>query len=165
MLSYSKPQFVVLNTTNHGLSNNTYRGSICFMKEIRENLKRLRESKSLSQSELAELCGFDGGKKSGQTRISNYEVGSRKIGVDDLITFANALDAGLEELLPVGSIKVTSGPKFSFLGAQEPQTNCDATNNSAQATKLINAIILLDKNGKLTQEISNSIITLLKAYK
>lgn len=53
---------------------------------IGERLKSLREERNLSQSGLAKLCGWPTA-----SRVGNYEIGSRKIGVDDAIVLANAL--------------------------------------------------------------------------
>jgi transcriptional regulator with XRE-family HTH domain len=165
MHSNTQPHCVVFKTTLSGLSSITLCDVVRTMKEIRENLKRIRKSKGLSQAQLAELCGFDGGKKAGQTRISNYEVGEREIGTTELIKFGKALGVGLEELLPTGTINVSKGPRFKYAELQEGKPSYEPHELSVQAKSLINLITSLDINKKLTKELAGSISTLLSAYK
>lgn len=54
---------------------------------IGERLKSLRGSKNLSQAQLSKLCGW-----ATASRVGNYELGVRSIGVDDAIILARALD-------------------------------------------------------------------------
>lgn len=61
---------------------------------IGQRLKRFRENRHLSQLKLAELVGWGS-----QSRIGNYESGSRKISVDDAILLADALGVTPSELL------------------------------------------------------------------
>ena len=49
-------------------------------------IKRLRESQNLSQAQLSKACGW-----SSPSRLGNYELGSRKVSVDDSICIAKAL--------------------------------------------------------------------------
>ncbi|EJD4606495.1 helix-turn-helix domain-containing protein [Escherichia coli] len=60
---------------------------------IAARLKQLREQKNMSQSKLAELCGWT------QSRIGNYEAGRRNVGVDDAITISKALGISPAELM------------------------------------------------------------------
>lgn len=60
---------------------------------IAARLKKAREQKGLSQKKLADLCGW------AQSRIGNYESGSRSIGIDDAITMADALGISAVELV------------------------------------------------------------------
>lgn len=60
---------------------------------IAARLKKAREEKGISQKKLADLCGWV------QSRIGNYESGSRNIGIDDAITIANALGISPVELV------------------------------------------------------------------
>lgn len=60
---------------------------------IAVRLKQLREQKNMSQSKLAELCGW------AQSRIGNYEAGRRNVGVDDAITISKALGISPAELM------------------------------------------------------------------
>jgi SOS-response transcriptional repressor LexA len=59
-----------------------------------ERLKTLREKWGLSQAALAEKCGW-----ASQSRVGNYEVGTRKISADDAIVLAKALGVGPEVIL------------------------------------------------------------------
>jgi len=59
-----------------------------------ERLKALREKWGLSQAALAEKCGW-----ASQSRVGNYEVGTRKISADDAIVLAKALGVGPEVIL------------------------------------------------------------------
>ncbi|CAI9399342.1 LexA family protein [Lelliottia sp. T2.26D-8] len=61
---------------------------------ISSRIKRIRESKGLSQKALAELCGW-----ASQSRIGNYEAGSRSVSVDDAEVIARALGISAPELL------------------------------------------------------------------
>lgn len=60
---------------------------------IAARLKKAREQKGLSQKKLADLCGW------AQSRIGNYESGSRSIGIDDALTMADALGISAVELV------------------------------------------------------------------
>lgn len=53
--------------------------------QVASRLKQAREQKGLSQKALADMCGWV------QSRIGNYESGSRNIGIDDAIKLAKAL--------------------------------------------------------------------------
>ncbi|HEY3983616.1 helix-turn-helix domain-containing protein [Cedecea sp.] len=60
---------------------------------IAARLKKAREKKGISQQKLADLCGWV------QSRIGNYETGSRSIGIDDAISMADALGISPVELI------------------------------------------------------------------
>lgn len=61
---------------------------------IGERLKSIRESKGLSQVQLARLCGY-----SAASRIGNYELGERKISADDALVISEALGVSPAELM------------------------------------------------------------------
>lgn len=61
---------------------------------IGKRLKALREARGLSQAQLAKLCGY-----SSASRIGNYELGDRKISVDDAIRIGLALGISVADLL------------------------------------------------------------------
>ncbi|MDM3752131.1 LexA family protein [Proteus mirabilis] len=61
---------------------------------IGERLKSIRESRGLSQAQLAKLCGY-----SAASRIGNYELGERKISVDDALVISEALGVSPAELM------------------------------------------------------------------
>ncbi|ADO48093.1 helix-turn-helix domain-containing protein [[Enterobacter] lignolyticus] len=61
---------------------------------IGERLKALRESKNLSQAQLSKLCGW-----ATASRVGNYELGVRNIGVDDAVVLARILDTSPSFLL------------------------------------------------------------------
>ncbi|WP_336192917.1 LexA family transcriptional regulator [Providencia stuartii] len=61
---------------------------------IGERLKSIRESKGLSQAQLAKLCGY-----SAASRIGNYELGERKISADDAIVISEVLGVSPAELM------------------------------------------------------------------
>jgi len=54
---------------------------------IGERLRSLRERRNLSQAQLSKLCGW-----ATASRVGNYEVGVRNIGVDDAVVLARVLD-------------------------------------------------------------------------
>ncbi|BET97665.1 helix-turn-helix domain-containing protein [Xenorhabdus sp. TCT-1] len=62
--------------------------------QIGARIKRLREQLGLSQAALAEHCGW-----SSQSRIGNYESGSRNVSADDAVILANALSVTPAELM------------------------------------------------------------------
>ncbi|HEM8127284.1 LexA family transcriptional regulator [Providencia rettgeri] len=61
---------------------------------IGERLKSIRESRGLSQAQLAKLCGYSAG-----SRIGNYELGERKISADDALVISEALGVSPAELM------------------------------------------------------------------
>lgn len=58
-----------------------------------DNVKKLRESKGLSQEELADLAGFD------RTYISLVERGKRNLSLKNICRFAKALNVKPFELI------------------------------------------------------------------
>lgn len=62
--------------------------------QIGERLKNIRVSKGISQSQLAEFCGW-----SGASRVANYEKGTRSIGADDAIALTRVLNVSPSFLL------------------------------------------------------------------
>jgi len=61
---------------------------------IADRIKRIRDKKGLTQAGLAKLCGW-----ASQSRIGNYESGSRSVSVDDASIIAKALGVSVTELL------------------------------------------------------------------
>ena len=61
--------------------------------KIVTRLKQAREKRGISQKVLAEWCGW------AQSRIGNYESGSRSIGIDDAVIIAKALGLRPSELI------------------------------------------------------------------
>ncbi|AWC92344.1 LexA family protein [Morganella morganii] len=61
---------------------------------IGERLRSIRESRGLSQAQLARMCGY-----SSASRIGNYELGERKIAADDAVIISNALGVSPAELM------------------------------------------------------------------
>ncbi|MDR5611249.1 MULTISPECIES: S24 family peptidase [unclassified Arsenophonus] len=64
------------------------------METVGQRIKRIRETLKLSQSDLAEKCGWGY-----QSRIGNYETGARKVSVEDAVIIAKALNITPGELL------------------------------------------------------------------
>ncbi|MBT9431658.1 helix-turn-helix domain-containing protein [Candidatus Sodalis endolongispinus] len=64
------------------------------MKTTGQRIKFLREKLNLSQAELADKCGW-----TYQSRVGNYETGSRKVSVEDAVVLASALGVSPGELL------------------------------------------------------------------
>jgi SOS-response transcriptional repressor LexA len=54
--------------------------------EIGERIRALRESRRLSQAQLAKQCGWDA-----PSRLGNYEIGARKVNAEDATLLALAL--------------------------------------------------------------------------
>ena len=59
-----------------------------------QRIKRLRKAAQLSQAQLAEACGWKS-----QSRVGNYEVGSREPTLADIAAMAKALRVDQSELL------------------------------------------------------------------
>lgn len=132
------------------------------MKEIGEKIKELRMASGLKQLQLAQMCGFDGGVKGGQTRISNYELGNRDVSVRDLITISKALDKPLTDFLPDGAVTSEAGPTFNISALNEPNQTYSHHVPSKHALKLISVIKELDAQDKLPKSVAESVITLMK---
>ncbi|MGJ0578039.1 LexA family protein [Xenorhabdus bovienii] len=64
------------------------------MVTIGQRIKLFREKRDISQSELAQRCGWGS-----QSRIGNYEANIRKVGVEDAVVIASALHVSPGELL------------------------------------------------------------------
>lgn len=62
-------------------------------KLVGERIKRMRESRGLTQENLAETSGFS------NSHISNVENGWTKVSLEGLVRIANALDVSSDELL------------------------------------------------------------------
>lgn len=80
--------------------------------DIPARIKRIREEKGLSQKALAELCGW-----ASQSRIGNYEAGTRSVSVDDAEVIAKALGVATPELLFGDSFKgmYSPGEKYPLI--------------------------------------------------
>lgn len=81
---------------------------------VAERIKRIREHKGWSQRQLADACGWGS-----QSRIGNYEAGTRGVNVDDATVIAKALGVTAPELL-FGEENVTPykpGKKYPVLSS------------------------------------------------
>ncbi|KIC79406.1 helix-turn-helix domain-containing protein, partial [Pseudomonas sp. C5pp] len=61
---------------------------------LSQRIKRLRKAKGMSQAQLAEACGWKS-----QSRVGNYEVGTREPTLADIASIAAALGVDQSELL------------------------------------------------------------------
>jgi transcriptional regulator with XRE-family HTH domain len=129
------------------------------MQGIGSKIRKHREGQDLSQTALAELCGW----KSGNTRISNYEKDDRNVSVAYLFTIADALQISVLELLPDDAIKKIKGPDFSSNFLNEPKGKYE-TESSENVIKLNRLISELESKGALTNQLTKSLITLLSAH-
>lgn len=78
---------------------------------IGERLKSIRESRGLSQAQLAKLCGY-----SAASRIGNYELGERKVSADDALIISEVLGVSPAELMfGAQSDQVISNYKYPLL--------------------------------------------------
>jgi transcriptional regulator with XRE-family HTH domain len=61
-----------------------------------QRIKRFRKAAGISQAQLADACGWKS-----QSRVGNYESGTREPTLADIQTIASALGASFTDLLPV----------------------------------------------------------------
>ena len=64
-----------------------------FMSTFAENLKKIRKSKKVSQSVVAQQLGY------GYTAVANYESGRNEPSIDDLIKIANYFEVSVDDLV------------------------------------------------------------------
>jgi len=62
--------------------------------EIGENIRLLRESKDMSQDQLADILGTN------RKAVSRYETGAQEMGVNTFVQYVDALEADPSQLLP-----------------------------------------------------------------
>ncbi|MDH0357089.1 LexA family transcriptional regulator [Morganella sp. GD04133] len=92
---------------------------------IGERLKSIRESKGLSQAQLAKLCGY-----SAASRIGNYELGERKISADDAIIISEMLGVSPAELM-FGSQAEQVVRNYSYPLFTKVQAGCFTENGNS----------------------------------
>ena len=63
------------------------------MSTFAENLKKIRKSKKVSQSVVAQQLGY------GYTAVANYESGRNEPSIDDLIKIANYFEVSVDDLV------------------------------------------------------------------
>lgn len=63
------------------------------MEKLGQRIKRLRNAKGISQKALAEACGWES-----QSRVGNYESGTRTPSLSDLVLLASALGVTLADM-------------------------------------------------------------------
>ncbi|MEJ6521103.1 helix-turn-helix transcriptional regulator [Shewanella bicestrii] len=89
-------------------------GSEDLKKRVGQNIKRLRMNAGIkSQAELANLCGWKS-----QSRVGNYEAGTRAVSALDAEILANALGVSPAEILYGNSSK----PDSSSISLQDSKT-------------------------------------------
>lgn len=96
---------------------------------IGERLKSIRESKGLSQAQLAKLCGY-----SAASRIGNYELGERKISADDAMIISEALGVSPAELM-FGSRAEHVVRNYSYPLFTKVQAGCFTENGNSYTDK------------------------------
>lgn len=87
--------------------------------DIGKLIKKTRLRKNIQQNELAKKMGIH------KSTLSKYENGSRKIDLEDIAGFANALDMTVEELMlertdNLETVSVRTIPIVSKISAGEP---------------------------------------------
>lgn len=88
------------------------------MNELAERIKRARKNAGLSQAQLAEACGWS------QSRVGNYEAGSREPSFADIDSMAKALRVSQAELLlGLGPESFGFGPRKSEPKTQEEKVS------------------------------------------
>lgn len=75
---------------------------------LSQRIKRLRKASGMSQAQLAEACGWKS-----QSRVGNYEVGTREPTLADIAAIASALGVDQSELLLNSSQSDGAAPVIS----------------------------------------------------
>jgi transcriptional regulator with XRE-family HTH domain len=78
--------------------------------KVGDNLRTIRKSMGWGQKELADRCGWKSA-----SRVANYECGSRRISIDDLVLLSRALGVSLDEIV-YGGERALSGENTSSIG-------------------------------------------------
>ncbi len=86
------------------------------MSTFSENLKKQRQKKHLSQSDLGNLIGVTG------VTIMRYEKGTREPKLDTIKKLANALQIPVSELIDLNSTIMSKATK-RFLSGKHPEEN------------------------------------------
>lgn len=94
--------------------------------KIGERIKQARAEASLSQPQLAQLCGWDS-----QSRISQYETGKNEPGLDDIKRVAEAL-----------------GVSFGWLASGEEQFHIDKNPLTSEEKALVDNYRHSDERGR-----------------
>ncbi len=91
------------------------------MKPIRENIRRIRKEKKLTQAMLAKKCGLS------EIFIGSIERGSRNFTLITLVKIANALEVPASEIIPTNKdMLITSiTEKFNMLPKEEQKLIID----------------------------------------
>ena len=109
------------------------------MKTLGSRIAHFRKQKGLSQRKLATACGWPS-----QSRVGNYERGSREPSLDDLDRMANVLGLQLGDLLPSNR---------AALRIAEPQSAAYPVggNLTARSREALSAIEQAAREGRLNQ--------------
>lgn len=107
-----------------------------------QRIKRFRKAAGISQAQLADACGWKS-----QSRVGNYESGTREPTLADIQTIASALGTSFTDLLPVHNEGVHS--------VDEMRIPTDVK-RSASTNELLQE--MLDKAGGLSAEQKRKIL-------
>ncbi|MBF8780980.1 LexA family transcriptional regulator [Pseudomonas fulva] len=118
---------------------------------LSQRIKRLRKATGMSQAQLADACGWKS-----QSRVGNYEAGTREPNLADIAAMAAALRVDQSELLLSSSLE----PHASDLGAESTTTeivrrmlaSSAGKNLSEKAREAMLAAALEAENPASTQE-------------
>jgi len=105
-----------------------------------ERLRRIREEKRLSQSELAEKSGFQ------PSAISHFESGRRAPSFDNLKKLADALAVTIDFLLGRETVPATAGPVAQKLFRNFERMSAEDQDDLAKF-----AALLAEKNRRRTE--------------
>jgi predicted transcriptional regulator len=119
-----------------------------WVKEVKSHMKH----KGVSQEFIASKLGI------ARSAVGHYFSGKNALPLSSVDTFCEYIDLDRSVFFDA------TRTKAQVMESSEKEYIDDET-LSTNALKVINNLKALDKSGKLTKEIANSIITLLKAFK
>ncbi len=105
----------------------------------------------MSQAQLAEACGWKS-----QSRVGNYEVGTREPTLADIDAMAKALGVQFSDVLPMIIVDESHRSSISGNSPLPANVGLTATPKKTSATDIVRE--MLEKNGSLSEHLKNKIL-------
>jgi transcriptional regulator with XRE-family HTH domain len=119
-----------------------------------QRIKRLRKAAGMSQAALADACGWKS-----QSRVGNYESGTREPNFADLQLIAKSLGIDAFELVPFESVTVSSVDRTAYMRrrAEEAKRRHDQAEPSLTAADIVRD--MLSKAAGIPENLRNKILS------